>query len=368
MQHNKWMTKKLPALFLALVMTLSLFSVGASAALEGKVAFVVQDAKLVAIDFSEVIIQLKTINSGALRIVDETGFVWSDALFEQYPPCLVRLGSYNENGVFSEDPIPLSANNHTFTLSAVDGKVLFENVITYEFTMEKVLDNLREDTRIQLKEPTIAIAEREGDLVKTLTFDFSSHDATKNELLPKSYDPSKEISLAVNLYGYAGVTFRAVPVSYTEEGLLTVALYNGETQGVPMHGLCITFNKEDRPLPAYIFKFSIPEDMFRFDYTITNAAGEFSYYQTEIENLPLISVITTSIPKFLMRSIDNTKMNARSYDLLTISTVVFFTPFFITRLYKGLQKSLGAYGLDVKEVFRNRTAMRNVFRGLFGLI
>lgn len=366
MQHNKWMTKKLPALLLALVMALSALSVCASA-VEGKVIFIVRDSKLVGISFSEIIIDLESINYGALEIRDKDGFVWADAVFEKDQPCYVSLGSYNNKGVFSEDPIPLSDTNYTFKLTAKNGKELYENTIAYEFTMQDVIASVTEPMKIKLSEPKISILEQDGDLVTKLSFDFNPDDPAKSVVMPTSFDRTKEINMDVSLYGYAGASFRAVPVSYID-GVMTVALYNGPIPGVAMHGLCVNFNKEDKPLPAYLFTFTIPEDMFRFSDSITSLGAEFTYYQTEIQGIPLVSVIKTSIPKGLLRSIDRTKMNSRAYDMLTISTVVFFTPFFISRLYKGLQKSLGMYGLDVQELMHNSGAFRNIFLGLFGMI
>ena len=169
------------ALCLALLTVLSALTVTVSAedAAEQKVRFITEDYSLYAIDFSGLIEDLSTVNTGALYLkIGPEWDAWAYAEFDPEQPGVVRLGERNnDEGAFNETPWYIHYSIvETFTLTAEEGD-LFDGVASYSFTTQDVYDSMTGDLTAEL--PCcweFAVGEKDGDLVKTMTIRFFRED------------------------------------------------------------------------------------------------------------------------------------------------------------------------------------------------
>ena len=320
-------------------------------------------SRLTAIDLSDQIRDLSTINTGTLIIEDEEPCLWATAEFDPQQPGVVLLGGRNEEGDFYTSDIELTSINYTFTLSAAEG-YLYDDVASYSFTVQDILDDQSgTEQTLRLVRADIAVGEKDGDLVKTLTMNFNP-EWTHSVLLPCTVDLDKEINLTVQLFS-STFSFRAVPVSF-RDGVLTVALYNGDQAGVALHGLVASVNEDtDYFSNDCSFGFYIPNDMFRFGENYSVGAQERWYSSDEIEGLPLRSVYNLRLPEWLLRL--NAKLG--DHDLLYAVIQELLIPLFLPRFVRMILKSCKDYGIDFGEELRSEwNWYRRLFSGAIKLI
>ena len=360
------------ALCLALLTVLSAMTVTVSAkdTAEQKARFIMEDYSLYAIDLSGLIEDLSTVNTGALYLkIGPEWDAWTYAEFDPEQPGVVRLGERNnDEGAFNETPWYIHYSIvETFTLSAEEGD-LFDGVASYSFTTQDVYDSMTGDLTAEL--PCcweFAVGEKDGDVVKTMTIRFFRED---EETLLDTVDTDKEIRLIAHIPG-ADVEFRAVPVSYAD-GILTVALYDGDKAGVPLHGA--VFMIDGKTIYAddlYAFTFIVPEGLFKGGDSILSEQDIYWVPESDIMNLPTYRFMDLRVPAWLYRLSEKLpggrigQMLVGLLEKLARPVVLFMIP----RAVRTLKKSYDAYGLDfrakLREVLLDSSAWKEAIRELF---
>lgn len=342
--------KKWIALFLAVVTAFSVMTVSVSAedAQQTQSRFVMDEDGLLAIDLSDQIQDVTTINDGVLWVNNGDEDYWSEARFDSEQPGLVHFGWFDgELNEFNMNSFGIGGYNFTYTLYAEEGN-LYDDVPSYSFTTKDVFDSVSEYTTFYLWYPDVAVAKKDGDLVKELTLNFNPEWTGTDDFLMNTVDMDQEITMTAHLFGYT-VAYRAVPVDF-KEGALTVALYDGDKAGVAMHGLQYTIGTETYSMTEYNFTFLIPEGMFRYNDTVVNGEAEYWFWPPEIEGLPNRSVF--QVPEWLRRLgsklIINEALGNILFKVLRIPLTLILFPVF----YRAIKKSFAAYGLDLNAQFR----------------
>lgn len=255
-------TRKLTAILLCIVTLTSLFIASATAAdgVEANVEpdFVMQGSSLYGIDFSGVIRDAATINTGLLVVKSDNDYNYWYAQFDAQQPGVAVFGAPRQDGSFKYEPLRAKTLDFAFRLIPENTEEnLFDDVDSFAFAMHDLLDNVTEAALTALN-PTIKVTKADGEQVKEMTLDFSPAQPNMPMLLDR-VDLGKMLTFYVYLNDIIPVTEVTLqPTAYdAETSVLTVSVRDGDgREGALLFdcGLMI----DGYPLSVYYYRLQVP--------------------------------------------------------------------------------------------------------------